>query len=246
MIDKYTLSNEIKKLLKYTKNMNILYVEDNEDVQFATKTIFKNFFKNIDLANNGEIGFQLFNKNKSKYDVIFSDIEMPYLDGISMCKKIREIDTEIPIVLLSAYDEKKYLLEGIKCNVFDYILKPYTLETMLDLIKKIINNTKSKSFIKLLNDYKWNCTNNQLFKNNQEVELTKNERFFLKTLIKAKGVICTSEKLENEIFDNCNYDNKRIRNIVTKLKNKLDVSLVKSIYGEGYRIILEEEKISIL
>lgn len=245
MNDNYKMTNEIKKILKHTKNMNILYIEDNKEVQFSTNIMFNNFFRKVDLANDGEVGLKLFYKNKNKYDIVFSDIEMPKLDGISMCKKIRKTNTKIPIILLSAYDEKKYLLDGIKCNIFDYILKPYTLETIVDLMKKVINELECDSFIKLVDNYKWNCINNQLYKNSQEIELTKNERFFLKTLIKAKGTICTSDTLEDEIFDNCNYDNKRIRNIVTKLKNKLDVSLVKSIYGEGYKIILLEETIEV-
>lgn len=236
----YRVSNcEIKKILEYTQNMQVLYVEDNEEVQFSTKTMLDVLFLNIDLANNGEEGYNYFYKNKYKYDMIFSDIEMPICDGINMTKKIRNIDKDIPIILLSAYDDKNYLLEAIKCNILDYIIKPYNLQTIINTIKKILDLQHDNVFIELIDNYKWNNHKNSLYKNEGEVELTKNERLFLKTLINAKGSICSSEILEDTIFENCNYDNKRIRNIVTKLKNKLHTSLVKSIYGEGYKIIIK-------
>jgi CheY-like chemotaxis protein len=74
------MTNEIKKILKHTKNMNILYIEDNKEVQFSTNIMFNNFFRKVDLANDGEVGLKLFYKNKNKYDIVFSDIEMPKID----------------------------------------------------------------------------------------------------------------------------------------------------------------------
>lgn len=232
-------SSEIKKVLEYTQNMQILYVEDNEDVQISTKTMLDVLFSNVDLANNGDEGYNYFHKNKYKYDMIFSDIEMPICDGINMTKKIRIIDKKIPIILLSAYDNKNYLLEAIRCDILDYIIKPYNLQTIINVIKKVLDLHHNNHFIELVDNYRWNSHKNSLYKNEEEIELTKNERVFLKTLINAKGSICSSEILEDVIFETCNYDNKRIRNIVTKLKNKLDASLVKSIYAEGYKIIIQ-------
>ena len=105
--------NKLQELIKQTKNLTVLYVEDNAEVQTQTIKMLESFFNNIFVANNGKVGLELFLKNPLGYHLIITDIKMPILDGIGMIETIREIDKKIPILILSAHDDKDYFLKTI-------------------------------------------------------------------------------------------------------------------------------------
>ncbi len=229
----------VNNLLVYTKSMSILYVEDNEDTKEKTKDILEHFFKNVYAFDNAKEAYQFFVKHKNEIDILFTDIEIPYMNGIEFSKKVRSLDKNISIIILSAYDHKNYLMECIKLNVLDYILKPYSFDKLVDVIKKIVTN-KYDEFINLSNGFYWCNINNTLFKENSRITLTKNERAFLKLLIESNGAICSSDTLEEEIFEDFQCNARRVRNLVFKLKKKLGGELVETIYSEGYRILLDK------
>ncbi|WP_456480167.1 diguanylate cyclase domain-containing protein [Nautilia sp.] len=111
------------------KNFTLLFVEDDELTQEHMKILFKDSVKEFFQAFDGEEGLKIF-KNKNP-DIVVTDIAMPVLDGLSMAKEIKKIDKEKPIIIISAYDDKKYLLNAINCvGVNNYILKPLDVEML--------------------------------------------------------------------------------------------------------------------
>jgi len=120
------------------KKLNLLFVEDDPQARESMSIILQAFFSNIVTAIDGEDGFDKF--KKSKIDIIITDINIPKLNGIEMIKKIRSIDSNIPIIIVSASDEKKYLMDGIKNSVQDYILKPIEINELLGAINRVITN----------------------------------------------------------------------------------------------------------
>jgi len=126
---------DISSLLKHSSSLNVLYVEDNELLRTETTTLLKNFFSTIDTAEDGLQGIELNSKNK--YDLIIADIVMPNLDGISMIKEFKKVDTNQKFVLLSAYDETHYFLDAISLGVDGYLVKPLQLTTVIDVFKKV-------------------------------------------------------------------------------------------------------------
>jgi len=111
-----------------TKDIKLLYVEDNDELREETLEIFKYYFQNIVVAKNGEEGLALYKEEydfkKTYFDIVVSDVEMPKMDGVLMCKKIKEIKQDQIVVLLSAYDTKEYLKEAINLGVDKFIVKP--------------------------------------------------------------------------------------------------------------------------
>jgi CheY-like chemotaxis protein len=93
--------NKLQELIKQTKNLTVLYVEDNAEVQTQTIKMLESFFNNIFVANDGKVCLELFLKNPNNYHLIITDIKMPILDGIGMIETIREIDKKIPILVSS-------------------------------------------------------------------------------------------------------------------------------------------------
>ena len=121
-------------------DLKLLYVEDDIISRELTQHILEYFFETIIVAVNGEDGFQKFKEND--FDIIITDISMPKMDGLEMTSKIKEINPQIPILVLSAHTEAKHLLQGIKLGVEGYLLKPIEIDQFKIQILKTINNIK--------------------------------------------------------------------------------------------------------
>lgn len=89
-------------------------------------------------AENGKKAMELFMENNS--DIILTDIRMPYMDGLELARKAKEIDPLVVIIFISAYDDFAYAREGIKLGAYDYVLKPIDIEMMLDTIRKAVHH----------------------------------------------------------------------------------------------------------
>ena len=126
---------KIKDIAKVSKNLKLLYVEDDVLARISTLELLENFFTDITIAVNGEEALEKF-QNKP-FDIILSDINMPKLNGIEMLQAIRAINQEIPVLFLSAYNEVSYLLDGIKLGVDGYIIKPLDLNQFVNTLKKV-------------------------------------------------------------------------------------------------------------
>ncbi len=152
-----------EEIIKVSKNLRLLYVEDNEDVRRSTLYFLEEFFDDIIIASDGLEGFNSFcasniqYQNGKKIDLILSDISMPNEDGLSMAKRIRELDEHIPILFLSAYGETEYFIDSISLGIDGYILKPFQMVQFVKILNKVItkiNNEKDlKHNLNLLRQY---------------------------------------------------------------------------------------------
>ena len=132
----------INSLKDFSKNLTVLYVEDNKEARDSTIELLKIFFNNILIAYDGMDGIEKFN---SSIDIIITDINMPKMNGIDMIKKIKEINNNIPVLIISAHNETEYLMDSIKSKVYDYILKPIQTNDFINIISKILDTIKDKT-----------------------------------------------------------------------------------------------------
>lgn len=132
---------DVKSLVAQTEHFSVLYIEDDIEVQQDTKSIFENLFLTIDTANDGLEGLQkysdFFQKRRSYYDLVISDITMPNMDGILMSKKILEINKQQPILILSAYNDSDKLVKLIDLGVSNFLHKPIETQTLFRTLQKI-------------------------------------------------------------------------------------------------------------
>lgn len=133
----------MKDIIKISKTLKLLYVEDDEESRIPTLEMLRNFFIDISVAEDGQEALKLYNKNK--FDLIISDINMPKLSGVEMLKEIRKTDSEIPVLIFSAHNEVKYFIETIKLGVDGYILKPLEFSQFILVIKKVLDKIKLKN-----------------------------------------------------------------------------------------------------
>ncbi len=136
----------IKELINYTQTLKLLYVEDNKEARESTQLILEEFFSSVVVAVNGEDGYEKFQEND--IDLIITDINMPKINGLEMIKKVREIDKEVSILVLSAYNESGFFMESIKLGVEGYLLKPIDMDQFLGVLEKAIQKIQLTNQLK--------------------------------------------------------------------------------------------------
>ncbi|NOR57470.1 MAG: diguanylate cyclase [Sulfurimonas sp.] len=119
----------------YTKEVTILYVEDEKDVREGYARALQRVSQNLFTAKDGLEGLKLYEKHKP--DIIISDIKMPNMNGLEMAKAIKDIDENANIIFTTAHSESAYLLEAIELHVEGYLLKPVQKKSLLKIVQKL-------------------------------------------------------------------------------------------------------------
>jgi PAS domain S-box-containing protein len=143
-------------LLNYPHHLNLLYVDDDAFSLVLTQEILKKYFTNIITAIDGQDGYEKFINNH--IDIVITDINMPKVSGLEMISKIREIDSEVSILILSSYREDDFFVQSISFGVDGYLLKPIDTQQLETMIGKILKKNHYKmeaaSNLHFLNQYK--------------------------------------------------------------------------------------------
>lgn len=129
---------DIKQLKNITKNMNLLYVEDNRYLSKENMQLFEDIFLHVDLAEDGKNGFDLY--GKGDYDLVIADINLPKMNGLEMLKRILEGNTNQAVIVVSAYSEVEYLSKMQELNIEYFLRKPVNSKMMITAIYKSVQN----------------------------------------------------------------------------------------------------------
>ncbi len=140
-------NKELLKMINRTRNLNVLFVEDNADIRISIEEILSQFFDNITIAVDGQDGLEKYisSRENNTFDLVLTDISMPKLSGLDMSRKIRELDEFIPILLLTAFRETDYLLDSIDMGIDGYLNKPLDLDKFIFYLKRILHNMDRRS-----------------------------------------------------------------------------------------------------
>jgi YesN/AraC family two-component response regulator len=126
----------LEELIEKTKNLKLLYVEDEKVVRDETLELLDEFFELVDVAQNGKDGLEKYVVDY--YDIVLSDINMPIMDGLTMCENIVEQNPDQCIVVLTAHDEMEYLEKMLDIGIDKYILKPLDFEDIINNFSDIV------------------------------------------------------------------------------------------------------------
>ncbi|MEO1941954.1 MAG: EAL domain-containing protein [Campylobacterales bacterium] len=150
------MNKRLQQIIEVTQDLDVLFVEDDEETRRIIEHTLKIFFRNIYLAEDGEEGLQLFHLYSPK--VIITDILMPRMGGLQMVKIIKEIDPSVKVIVMTAYDESKYFMEAIEIGVDGFILKPIDTQRLISALQKIATmireEEKAQHYYSLLKQYK--------------------------------------------------------------------------------------------
>ncbi len=220
--------------------MNILLVED--DLQLAN-SIKKNLLEEgfyVQIASDGQRAIEII--NQIKFDVIILDWMIPKISGIEVCKKIREMKINSPIILLTVLSNVNNKLNAFNSGADDYLTKPFEMKELIARIKVVYRRYSSNSTIIEYKEISLDLYNRTVYTTRGEIKLTDREFDLLKYFINHSGEIVSKEKLFNEIWG-MEYDpysnviEVTIKNLRKKLEEKLVKNPIKNVYGEGYIFI---------
>lgn len=235
------MSNDLSKL-------RILLVEDDINLGFLLVDYLESQGFDVKLYNDGLAGFKGF--QLCGYDFCIVDIMLPNMDGFTLIEKIKEINSKVPIIILSARSMKEDKIKGFSFGVDDYITKPFDEEELLYRIKAIMSRIHRESGIKIpetkemmsIGCYLFDCEKQFLTQGDSTTRLTVKESSILKILCQSKGRLVKREELMIEIWGDSDYFTGRSLDVfISKLRKYLrnDPNLrITSIPTVGY--ILEE------
>jgi two-component system, OmpR family, response regulator len=234
-----------------TPNNKILLVEDDQNFGAILKDYLMLNDFDVTLAKNGMEGFEKFKKDT--FDLCILDVMMPYKDGYTLAKEIREKNKEVPIIFLTAKSMKEDVLKGYKVGADDYLNKPFDSEVLLMKIKAIIlrkvSDVKPEHavFEFQIGNFHLNSKLRFLtFKNEEPIKLSPKENELLKMLAVHENDLMPRELALTKIWRDDNYFTSRSMDVyIAKLRKYLkpDPNVeVLNIHGEGFRLVVKIPK----
>lgn len=229
--------------MKTLDGLNILYVEKEHSTREHFTEVLEFMSMNVMSISNADEAYSLY--LKSNFDILISDIDMPLLEEVDLVEKIREEDDDIQIIVTTIHTNLDYLLKAIELNLVKYLIKPFSLNDLKDVLITCTKNIdkKKKSLIKYFNknDF-YNLSERCLCVNNKVITLDNHERMFLELLLNKPYEIVPYAEIEQKIWDN-NMSSAAIRSLVRNLRKKLPLKTIENISKTGYRIVIQDNTI---
>ena len=222
------------------KNHTILYAEDEGIIRLNISKRLEEYCHDVLVAKDGQEAWEIYT-NKMP-DVLILDVNMPHLSGLEVAKKVRNVNSNIPILLLTAYTDTNILLQAVELNLCKYLVKPVGKLALKEALVKISQKLQeySKELLQLEENYCWDKTNNRLLKNHEKVDLTPRETLLFSLLARHQYQSVSHEEImaivwEDKFMEEISIDS--VKNLMNSLRKKLPKKCIKSIYGSGYTLL---------
>ena len=218
--------------------MRILVIEDEKKIADFIRRGLKEEGYATDVAYDGENGYFLAKTND--YDLILLDLMLPKLDGITVCKRLKDERVASPIIMLTAKDTTREKVAGLDSGADDYLTKPFAFEELLARIRAVLRKRESKELTKLkIDDLELDLVTHRVARAGKEIELTAKEYALLEYLIRNAGTVVTRTMISEHVWD---IDFDTFTNVIdvyiNYLRNKIDSNfkkkLIQTIRGRGY------------
>ena len=216
---------------------SILLIEDDVALNKAISVYFKKENFQVDSIFCGH--YMIYALEKNNFDIIILDINLPDLSGFDLIKQIKLINSNIPVIILSACDLDSDILHGFNLGAEDYVTKPFNIEILHKKINVILKRNTKNTFYK--DDHLFFDKNtSKLVIDNKEIKLTPLEFKLLSLFLENQNQIILKETIIEKIWDsNENYvDEHTLLVNISRLRNKIEDDkhhYIKTVYGLGYR-----------
>ncbi|EJQ35437.1 MULTISPECIES: response regulator transcription factor [Bacillus] len=233
------------------KDIRILIADDDKEIRNLLKIYLERELYMVDTAINGEEALHLFNQNK--YNLVILDLMMPKIDGIEVCKKLRD-KTNVPILMLTAKDHEVDKILGLSIGADDYITKPFSIHEVIARVKALMrrflvlgsNNTAQEKTTLSFKGLTINLNTYTVHTNKEEISLTGKELELLKFFTSNPGQVFTKTQLFQNVWDD-NYieDDNTVMVHIRKLRKKIEIDpsnpkFIQTIWGIGYKFVGEK------
>lgn len=228
------------------QKIKILLAEDDINLGTLLKEYLNAKDYITELFENGELAYKAFMNNH--YDACILDVMMPVKDGFTLAKDIRAVNSEIPVLFLTAKNLKEDVFEGFEIGADDYITKPFSMQELLLRLEAILRRTKkigaaANQQVFQIGKYNFDAQKQVLKLDEKEEKLTTKESELLRLLAIHMNDVLERNYALKTIWIEDNYFNARSMDVyITKLRKHLsedeNVQII-NVHGKGYKLITE-------
>ncbi len=227
-------------------NAKILYVEDDETLGFVTCDSLRSEGFDVVHCKDGFKAKKTF--QKEVFDLCIIDVMLPRMDGFSLAEFIRDVNSQIPIIFVTAKSLKEDRIYGLTIGADDYITKPFSIEELILKIniflkRKYINNPAEKNIYQL-GQYEFDFSNLTLTRKGQITKLTQREGELLRLLAQNKREVHKRKDLLEKIWGKEDYFLGRSMDVfISRLRKHLSDDphvTIENIHGVGFRLLVED------
>lgn len=220
----------------------ILMIEDEANIrELISYNLISNNYKVLE-AEDGLQGLEM--SIREKPDLILLDLMLPGMNGMDLCKELRDRGSKIPIIILTAKNEDIDKVMGLEFGADDYMTKPFSVHELMARIKAVLRRAEQKIEVMHISngDLTINIEKHEVMLNGKEVELSLKEFDLLKALAENKGMVMTRDKLLDKVWG-IDYDgeNRTVDVHIRYLRRKLgdeeaESKYIQTIRGMGYKM----------
>jgi len=219
--------------------MRILLIEDEKKISAFIRRGLKEEGYAVDAAFDGEEGLALGSENE--YDLVILDVMLPKLDGIALCRALREKEVLVPVLMLTAKDTVKDKVAGLDAGADDYLTKPFAFEELLARVRALLRKNRKDAGARLKTaDLELDPVSHKVSRAGRDIELTTKEYALLEYLARNPGKVITRTMIAEHVWD-IDFDTGTnvIDVYINYLRKKIDsgckLKLIATVRGRGYR-----------
>ena len=223
----------------------ILYTEDDETLAFLTKDNLDQEYE-VTHCSDGALAIKTF--MSETFDICILDIMMPKMDGFELAENIRRINSDVPIIFLSAKTLKEDRIRGLRLGADDYLIKPFSIEELIlkieVFLKRSHKNSISDKSIYYLGKYQFDSKNYVLYSDSGKITLTQRESDLLKLFLENKNLVLKREEILKSLWGDDDYFMGRSLDVFISRLRKIVANeegiTIENLHGIGFKFRIEK------
>lgn len=224
--------------IKILKNLNVLYVEDDPVISSHTITLLESYFHTVYWCDNAEDALELI--MHERVHLVISDIELPGMNGLQLCEKIRKSNAHIPIFITTAHQDKAMLMQAVKLKLVDYLIKPVTVNTLAQALSESLDqlNINGDLMVQIDHDRYYYPLVGEIKERGEIVLLNKFEIELLDLLLLNKNKIVNKTTVEHILNPDEPMSEAAYKNLIYRLRKKIGKENIVSVSGLGIKLLI--------
>lgn len=224
-------------LKKILKQLDVLFISEVDSSYKKIENILRLFFKEVLHTNSLIYANEIY--EKSFPSILIIDINLKDSTGLTFIKELRKKNKSMPIIIITENKEIDILIEAIKLNLIDYLLKPVDINKLIHALnlsaKNILNSGEIKTIIK--NDVIYNYVDKSITILDKKQSLTKNESRLLELFLINKNKFVKNEDIIKQIWSDKEVSSSAFKSLINRLSNKIGKDTISNSFGIGYGIV---------
>jgi DNA-binding response OmpR family regulator len=225
----------------------ILLLEDDPILSTEISTLLRNKDIEVSIALDGEQFWAVF--HSKDFQLLILDVNVPIANGLEICAKVRDLNTQIPILMLTALSEISDKIQAFEMGADDYLTKPFHFEELYIRIQALVRRGKiqrQEENIIHFSEIKIDDTKKEVYRNTLKIDLTPKEYKLLLMLIRARGHILSKQDIADQLWDyhietNINTIEVYINFLRKKIDSPFEQKMIQTKVGFGYYIKSTDE-----